>query len=123
MNGEVQETKKVWKSHRPLYWIPMIWNGLTLLVALVVGMTFLWGSQQAVDAQVDLPGIILFFFTVFDLLLIISPLTLVVMIMISIFNVMRESDKMHRFLPLTLSAIVQGALTALFLTSITQPAA
>ena len=123
MNGEVQETKKVRKSHRPLYWIPMIWNGLTLLVALVVGMTFLWGSQQAVDAQVSLPKIILSFFTLFDLLLIISPLTLVVMILLSIFNVMRENDNLHRFLPLTLSAIVQGVLTALFLTSITQPAA
>ena len=47
---------------------------------------------------------------------------LVAMILISVFNVMKESDKMHRFLPLTLSAIVQGAMTALFLTSITQPA-
>ena len=123
MNGVVKDTVKARKNLRPLYWIPMIWNGLTILVALVVGLTFMWGSRQAVDAQVDLPGIILFFFTLFDLLLIISPLTLVAMILISIFNVMRESDKMHRFLPLTLSAIVQGALTALLLTSITQPAA
>ena len=45
------------------------------------------------------------------------------MILLSVFNVLRENDKLHRFLPLTLSAIVQGALTALFLTSITQPAA
>ena len=45
------------------------------------------------------------------------------MILISIFNVMRGNDKLHRFLPLAFSAVVQGALTALLLTSITQPAA
>ena len=123
MNGETKETMKVRKTFRPLFWIPTIWNGLSLLVGLVVGLTFLWGSQQAVDAQVSLPNVILSFFTLFDLLLIISPLTLVVMILLSVFNVMRENDNLHRFLPLTLSAIVQGALTALFLTSITQPAA
>ena len=123
MNSESKETRKTIRTRRPLFWIPMIWNGLTILVALVVGLTFLWGSRQASDAQVSLPNIILFFFTLFDLLLIISPLTLVAMILISIFNVMRDSDKLHRFLPLTVSAIVQGALTALFLTSITQPAA
>ena len=107
-----------------------VWNdsgfeGLTSgnVIMLIVGLTFLWGSRQAVDAQVSLPNIILFFFTLFDLLLIISPLTLVVMILLSIFNVMRENDKLHRFLPLALSAVIQGALTALFLTSITQPAA
>ncbi len=122
MNPETKETKKGLNKPRPLYWIPMIWNGLTALVGLVVGVTFLWGSQQPVGAQVSLPDIILLFFTLFDLLLIISPLTLMAMILISVFNVMKESDKMHRFLPLTLSAIVQGAMTALFLTSITQPA-
>lgn len=122
MNSEVNAAKKEKQNLRPLFWIPTIWNGLTLLVGLVVGMTFMWGSRQAVDAQVDLPAVILFFFTLFDLLLIISPLTLVAMILVSIFNVMRENDKLHRFLPLTLSAIVQGALTALLLTSITQPA-
>ena len=123
MNGKTKETMKARKTFRPLFWIPTIWNGLSLLVGLVVGLTFLWGSQQAVDAQVSLPKIILSFFTLFDLLLIISPLTLVAMILISVFNVMRENDKLHRFLPLILSAIVQGVLTALFLTSITQPAA
>ena len=123
MNGETKETMKARTTFRPLFWIPTIWNGLSLLVGLVVGLTFLWGSQQAVDAQVSLPKVILSFFTLFDLLLIISPLTLVVMILLSVFNVMRENDNLHRFLPLILSAIVQGALTALFLTSITQPAA
>lgn len=123
MTAEGNKTKKTRNNHRLLFWIPMVWNGATVLVALVVGLTFLWGSQQPADAQVSLPNIILTFFTMFDLLLIISPLTLVGMILISIFNVMRESDKLHRFLPLTVSAIVQGALTALFLTSITQPAA
>ena len=123
MNSETKETMRPRKTFRPLFWIPTIWNGLSLLVGLVVGLTFLWGSQQAVDAQVSLPKIILSFFTLFDLLLIISPLTLVAMILISVFNVMRENDNLHRFLPLILSAIVQGALTALFLTSITQPAA
>ena len=123
MNETTKHTKNFSRGPRLLYWIPMIWNGLTLAVMLIVGLTFLWGSRQAVDAQVSLPNIILFFFTLFDLLLIISPLTLVVMILLSIFNVMRENDKLHRFLPLALSAVIQGALTALFLTSITQPAA
>ena len=123
MNETAKHTKNFSRGPRLLYWIPMIWNGLTLAVMLIVGLTFLWGSQQPVDAQVSLPKVILSFFTLFDLLLIISPLTLVVMILLSIFNVMRENDNLHRFLPLTLRAIVQGALTALFLTSITQPAA
>ena len=111
------------KKLRPLFWIPVIWNGLTLVIALVVGLTFLWGSRQPVDAQVSLPKIILSCFTIFDLLMMISPLTLIAMVLISVFNVIRENDKMHRFLPLTLSAIVQGALSALFLISMTQPAA
>ena len=55
--------------------------------------------------------------------MILSPLTLVVMVILSIFNVIRGSSKMERFLPLTFSTILQGALTALFLVSITQPAA
>lgn len=123
MNDKAKETMNVRKRPRPLFWIPMIWNGFTLLVGLIVGVTFLWGSQQPVDAQVSLPKVILSCFTLFDLLLIISPLTLVAMIMISIFNVMRENDKLHRFLPLTVSALVQGAMSAMLLTSITQPAA
>ena len=123
MNDAGNDSKKYREKSQLLYWIPMIWNGLTLLVMLIVGLTFLWGSRQAVDAQVSLPNIILTFFTIFDLLLIISPLTLVAMILISIFNVMRGNDKLHRFLPLAFSAVVQGALTALLLTSITQPAA
>ena len=123
MNETEKYAKKFSGRPRLLYWIPMIWNGLTLAVMMIVGLTFFWGSRQAVDAQVSLPNIILFFFTLFDLLLIISPLTLVVMILISIFNVMRENDKLHRFMPLAFSAVIQGALTALFLTSITQPAA
>ena len=123
MNNAENDSKKYREKPQLLYWIPMIWNGLTLLVMLIVGLTFLCGSRQAVDAQVLLPNIILTFFTIFDLLLIISPLTLVAMILISIFNVMRGNDKLHRFLPLAFSAVVQGALTALLLTSITQPAA
>ena len=123
MNETAKHTKNFSRGPRLLYWIPMIWNGLTLAVMLIVGLTFLWGSRQAVDAQVSLPNIILTFFTIFDLLLIISPLTLVAMILVSIFNVMRANDKLHRFLPLAFSAVVQGALTALLLTSITQPAA
>ncbi len=103
------------------FWIPMIWNGLTLLVFLVVGLTFLWGSQISADTQVNLPGVLLFFFTLFDLLMIISPLTLIVTVLLSVFNVLQTGTKLQRFLPLTLSAILQGALTALFLTSIMQP--
>ena len=80
------------RKFRPLFWIPVIWNGFTLLVGLI-----------------------------FDFLLIISPLTLIVMVLLSVFNVIRESSKMRRFLPLTLSAVTQGAMTALFLTSITRP--
>ena len=105
-----------------LFWIPMIWNGFTLLVGLIVGATFIWGSRQPVDAQVSLPGVILTSFTIFDFLMIISPLTLVAMVLLSVFNVMKGGSKTRRFLPLTLSALTQGALTAIFLTSITQPA-
>ncbi len=106
-----------------LYWIPMIWNGLTVLVMAVVGVTFLWGSRQPADASVSLPPVILFFFTLFDLLMMISPLTLIAMILLSIFNVMKAGSKAERFLPLAFSAIVQGALTALLLSYMTQPAA
>ena len=123
MNEGTEAVKKERRPGRPLFWIPMIWNGLTVLVFLVVGLTFLWGSQQSPDAQPALPDFILFFFTMFDLLMIASPLTLIAMILLSIFNVMRESSKLHRFLPLTVSAIVQGALTFLLLSAITQPAA
>ena len=105
-----------------LFWIPVIWNGISLFITLVVGITFLIGSRMPADTMPDLPGIIVVFFTLFDLLLIISPLTLIVMIIISIFNVTRARTKMERFLPLTFSAILQGMLSALFLASITQPA-
>ena len=109
------------RKFRPLFWIPVIWNGFTLLVGLIVGLTFLWGSFQPADAQVALPDILLSCFTLFDFLLIISPVTIIVMVLLSVFNVIRESSKMRRFLPLTLSAVTQGAMTALFLTSITRP--
>lgn len=105
-----------------LFWIPMIWNGISLFITLVVGITFLIGSRLPADTMPDLPGIIVFFFTLFDLLLIISPLTLIVMIIISIFNVTKARTKTERFLPLVFSGILQGALSALFLASITQPA-
>lgn len=108
---------------RPLYWIPMIYNGFCLLTALVVGITFLIGSQMPVTAEVDLPGIILVFFTIFDLILMISPLMLVVMVIISIFNLMKENSRSRRFLPLVFTTIMQGLLSALFVTTITQPAA
>ena len=109
------------KRYGPLFWIPVIYNGITLLVSIVVGITFLVGSMHPSDAQIDLPGIILVFFTIFDVLLMISPLMLVVMVLISIFSVMRGRTKTERFLPLTFSTIMQGLLSALLLTSITQP--
>ncbi len=99
----------------------MIWNGLTLLVFLVVGATFLIGSRLPAGTEPQLPDIILFFFALFDFLMIISPLTLVVTVLISVFNVMQSGSKTRRFLPLFFSAILQGALSALFLSSITQP--
>ncbi len=104
-----------------LFWIPMVWNGLSLLVALVVGFTFLLASVRPAGAQPDVPDIIMFFFALFDFLLVISPLTLAVTVLISVFNVMQSGSKMRRFLPLTFSTILQGILTALLLTSITQP--
>ena len=99
----------------------MIWNSFCLFVTLVVGITFLIGSQLPATATVDLPPIILFFFTLFDLLLMISPLTLIVMVLISVFNVMKARSKAERFVPLVFSTIMQGLLTALFIVSITQP--
>ena len=103
------------------FWIPVIWNALTLLVFLVVGITFFLGSRLPSTAQVDLPEIILTFFTIFDFLILISPVTLIVMVMVSIFSVIRGRTGTERFLPLTLSTILQGALSALLITSITQP--
>ena len=109
-------------KERPLlFWIPMVWNGLTLIVFLVVGVTFFVGSRLPADAGAELPDAIMFFFALFDLLMIISPLALVVTVLISVFNVMQSGSKMRRFLPLVFSGVIQGALSALFLTSITQP--
>lgn len=110
-------------SFRPLFWIPIIYNGFTLIVTLVVGVTFLIGSQTSSSAEVNLPGIILGFFTAFDLLLMVSPLMLVVMVLISIFNLMKENTKFRRFMPLVMSTILQGLLSALFVSTITQPVA
>ena len=72
-------------------------------------------------ASPELPGIILIFFSLFDILLMISPLMLVVMVLISIFNLMRESGNFRRWTPLVFSTIMQGLLSALFLASITRP--
>ena len=118
MNGNSE--KKTGKGL--FFWIPVIWNGVSLFVTLVVGITFLIGSRLPSTAEPDLPEIIKVFFTLFDLLLIISPLMLVVMVVLSLFSVMRGSSKTERFLPLVFSGLLQGALSALFLASITQPA-
>ena len=99
----------------------MIYNGFCLFVSAVVGITFLIGSQMPTTASPVLPGIILIFFSLFDILLMISPLMLVVMVLISIFNLMRESGNFRRWTPLVFSAIMQGLLSALFLASITRP--
>ncbi len=99
----------------------MIWNGLTLLVFLIVGVTFFIGSRQPSGSAADLPDFIMFIFALFDFLMIISPLTLAAMVLISVFNVMQSGSKMRRFLPLVFSTILQGALSALLLTSITRP--
>ena len=106
-----------------LFLIPMVWNGFCLFVSLIVGITFLIGSQLPISDTPELPGIILFFFAIFDLLLMVSPLMLVVMVLISIFNLMKETSNARRWGPLIFSTIMQGLLTALFVTSITQPAA
>jgi len=111
------------KEFRPLFWIPMLYNGLCLVTAIIVGMTFLIGSRMPSTAEVILPPVILTVFTLFDILLMISPLMLVVMVIVSIFSLMRENSKMRRFLPLTATTIIQGALSALLLVSITRPAA
>ena len=99
----------------------MVYNGICIFVGLVVGITFLIGSQMPATASPQLPGIILFFFTIFDLLLMVSPLMLVTMVILSIFNLMRENTGFTRWASLIVSTITQGLLTALFVTSITQP--
>ena len=99
----------------------MVYNGICIFVGLVVGITFLIGSQMPTTASPQLPGIILFFFTIFDLLLMVSPPMLVTMVILSIFNLMRENTGFTRWAPLIVSTITQGLLTALFVTSITQP--
>ena len=99
----------------------MIYNGFCLFVSAIVGITFLIGSRMPATASPELPGIILIFFSIFDLLLMVSPLMLVVMVIISIFNLMRENTNFRRWMPLIISTIMQGLLSALLVTSITQP--
>ena len=122
--SEETEPKPTEKKYHPgaLFWIPMIWNGFCLLVFIVVGLTFLWGSRQPVDAPIDPPSIIIYFFALFDMLMIISPLSVIVLSIISIFNVTRARSKTERFLPLICTVLIQGSLAALFLASLTQPA-
>lgn len=110
------------KKNHILFWIPMIYNGFCLLISLIVGITFLIGSQMPVTAEVQLPDIIVVCFTIFDVLMMISPLMLVVMVVISIFNLIRENTKTRRFLPLVFSTIMQGLLSAFCLSALTQPA-
>ena len=100
----------------------MIYNGFCLLISFIVGITFLIGSQMPVTAEVQLPDIIVVCFTIFDVLMMISPLMLVVMVVISIFNLIRENTKTRRFLPLVFSTIMQGLLSAFCLSALTQPA-
>ena len=109
------------KKNHILYYITMGYNGFCLLVSLVVGITFLIGSQMPVSDTPQLPGIILGFFTIFDLLLMVSPLMLVVMVVVSIFNLMRETTGFRRWVPLIFSAIMQGLRSVLFLASLPQP--
>lgn len=109
------------RKNHVLFYIPMIWNGICLFVSLVVGITFLIGSRMPVTTEVSLPGIILFFFTLFDILLMVSPVALVGLVLVSIFNLMRESSGFRRWAPLIFSALMQGLLSMLFVTSITQP--
>lgn len=99
----------------------MIYNGICLLIALVVGITFLIGSQIPVTAEVQLPDIIVICFTIFDLIMMISPLMLVVMVVVCIFNLIRENTKTRRFLPLAFTTIMQGLLSALCVSALTRP--
>lgn len=111
------------KNHHILFWIPIIYNGFCLLIALVVGITFLIGSQMPVTAEVQLPDIIVICFTIFDLIMMISPLMLVVMVVVCIFNLIRENTKTRRFLPLAFTTIMQGLLSALCVSALTRPIA
>ena len=101
----------------------MIYNGFCLLIALVVGITFLMGSQMPVTAEVQLPDIIVICFTIFDLIMMISTLMLVVMVVVCIFNLIRENTKTRRFLPLAFTTIMQGLLSALCVSALTRPVA
>lgn len=111
------------KNNHILFWIPMIYNGFCLLISLIVGITFLIGSQMPVTAEVQLPDVIVICFTIFDVLMMISPVMLVVMVIISIFNLIRENTKTKRFLPLIFTTIMQGLLSAFCVTALTQPVA
>ena len=100
--------------------IVMIWNGLTLCVMLAVGITFLVGSRMPADAEPEIPGIIRALFTVFDLLLVLSPLTLIATALLSVLNALKKGSKQERFLPLGFGLVVQGILSALFLSGVMQ---
>ena len=119
---DVKKMEKNKKSFSLFFAIPMIWNGICLFISLVVGLTFLIGSQLTLSEGSELPGIIVFFFALFDMIMMISPISLAVMVVLSIFNLMRESTNARRWTPLVFSTIMQGLLSALFLSAITQPA-
>lgn len=104
-----------------LFWIPMIWNGFCFVVLLIVGIIFFIGSRMSSTAQVDPPDFVMFIFALFDFILVISPISLAVTVLISVFNVMQSGSKMRRFLPLTFSTILQGALSTILLVNITRP--
>ena len=76
-----------------------------------------------VTAEVQLPDIIVICFTIFDLIMMISPLMLVVMVVVCIFNLIRENTKTRRFLPLAFTTIMQGLLSALCVSALTRPVA
>ena len=106
------------RRRRPLYMIPMIVNGICLVVFLIVGIIFLWGSTRTPDAQVNVPRILVVVFAVFDILMVMSPIFMVVLLILSIMNIFTEGTKAQRFTPLVFTVIMQGALVSLLLSTI-----
>ena len=106
------------QRRRPLYLIPMIVNGICLVIFLIVGIVFLWGSTRTPDTQVNVPGILVAVFAVFDIMMVISPILMVILLILSIMNIFSGGTRLQRFTPLIFTVIMQGALTSLLLSTI-----
>ena len=110
------------KKLNVLFWIPVVYNSFCLVISLVVGIAFLNARRLPAGApEPELSEFVLGCFAFFDFIMLISPVMLFVLAIVCIFNLIRETTNFRRFFPLVFSCIMQGVLSALFLTTLTRP--